>query len=169
MQDNISTINPIYGAAAGFAPVSDFQFGEVKSTAVPGSDLIKLPALRDLPNRKLYGWIWAANSATDFYAKAEFAFYSHNSLAGRLPFAVANSDVASSKMSQSVPTVCVVQAGAVQDSLALYISNPLAAQPVSVILQPLYIYGEFDEIRISLTEILNVTNVRLWAGCISSK
>ena len=158
-----------YGTIPAFEPISDFQQGEIRSLARVESDVIKLPVPKKLSRRKLYGWIWAATSNAEYWAKAEFAFYNNNSIAGKLPLAVASASADSLVFLESIPTICVVQSVAVQDSLGIYVGQPAAGQPTNLILQPLYFTGEIDEVRVSLLSIKNVTAVRLYAAIISAK
>lgn len=161
---------PLYGHLPSFEPVSEFIAGEVISSALKVSqDIIKLDVTRTLFNRKLYGWIWAANSAADYYLKAEFAFFANGNLAGKLPLAVANASVGGTVFAQSIATVCITQSTAVQDSIGIFPTNPAAGQPASLVLQPLYISGEFDQIRVSVLDAKNVTTWRVYAAVISSK
>jgi hypothetical protein len=174
-------MNPIQATPTiqGFDPVvqsvSDFQQGEIQAVQRPKSDAIKLALPINLLRRKVYAWIWAdVTNASDFWAKGSIQFYKNNSRIGSMPIAVANGTSISAPGTSSIPTVCTSGGIGGTDTIGLYIANPQGSQPASVILQPLYLYGQVDEVRFNLDEVRNISTtsglgVRCWLAVISSQ
>jgi len=163
------------GNFPAYSTVSDFQFNEFTAQQTPAQDLIKLPVNRNLTRRKIYGWIWAdTTNSADFWAKGEIRFYSLASQIGSLPLQIGSGSGLNAGLKSSLPTVCTTGGAAFADCIGLYVANPVNSQPSAVTLQPLYINGEIDEIRFSLTDVRNISTtagqgVRAWLGVISSQ
>ena len=160
----------LQGNAAPSQTVADLQSGEIQSIATPKNAVIELTVPLNTPRRKLYGWHYAAPStSTDYFSKAEFSFYAGNSLLGKLPFSIGVSNGnANTVLPVSIASAFTTQSTNTADSLGIFIGNQNGSEPKSISLQPLYITGEFDLIRINLTEVRNINYARLFVACVSS-
>jgi len=158
----------IQGSAPAYQLVSDYQYGEVLSVTTRSERVISLSLPVQLRRRKIYCWVWANNSQTDFYIDARIIFWRNNSKLGSLPISLAQSQGGSTAVTRSRASIAVTQGAAVQDSLGLYVANPATGQPSTIIMQPLYIVGEIDEATISVDEIYKVTSARYYLGIVSS-
>ena len=182
--------NPdLVGAAPALAQLSDFVYGEAGASYAsnPGSltgakpDAIKVSVIRQLTKRKIYLWLWAdlngVPATTPFFVNASLKILVNSSVVATLP---ANIGIASTSFSgatpysQSLCTICTTGGNVSGDSLGLYIAGPVSPasgqQPQYVVLQPQYLSGEIDEIRLSIDQIHpNVINIRAWLGIMSSQ
>lgn len=163
-------MNPTPSAVGlvGFDPVyskvSDFQIGEAVSVAGIRNEIISLSVPSNTRNRKIYAWLWCANSNATYYVKGRISFFKNQTPTGNLPV-----EMGGGNLTTSLASVCTSNGSNVQDCLGIYVANPTGTQPASMVLQPLYINGEFDRITFSITETLNVTNARVLLACISSQ
>ena len=151
--------NPdLVGAAPALAQLSDFVYGEAGASYAsnPGSltgakpDAIKVSVIRQLTKRKIYLWLWAdlngVPATTPFFVNASLKILVNSSVVATLP---ANIGIASTSFSGA---------------------TPYSQSPQYVVLQPQYLSGEIDEIRLSIDQIHpNVINIRAWLGIMSSQ
>lgn len=164
------------GLAPAYSTVSDFQYAEFQAQQVAAQDIIKIPLNRNLTRRKIYAWVWCDSTNTlDYWAKGQLTFYNQNSQVGQLPISSANGGAnGGTPLKTSLPTVCTSGGASFSDCIGIYVGNPIGTQPTSIVLQPLYITGEVDEIRFSLVDLRNISTtaglgVRVWLGVISSQ
>ena len=164
-------LNPTPSAVGltGFDPVyqkvSDFQFGEKIAFSGPAQNLITLSVPANTPNRKIYAWLWAS-AAANFLVQGVITFYVGQSPMGALPVSIAGGTFGQ----QSVASVCTTNGSNVQDCLGVYLTQTTGNQPASLILQPLYLYGNFDSLTFSvINQPLGVTSMRALLACISSQ
>jgi hypothetical protein len=160
----------LQGNAAPSQTVADLQQGEIASITGARNGVIELQVPLNTPRRKLYGWHYvSASVTTDFFCKAEMAFFAGNSFLGTLPFSVGISNGSGSTcLPYSITSAFTTQSSNTADSLGLFVGSQNGSEPKSISLQPLYITGEFDLIRINVKEMKNVTYARLFAACVSS-
>lgn len=169
-------MNPTPSASGlqGFDPVytkvSDFQFGEKIAFAGPVQNVIDLSVNANTPNRKIYAWLWAATTTTTtpFAVQGIITFYKGNSQAGTMPLSIG----LGSAVTQSLPSVCTTNGTNVQDCLGVFLASATGTQPASIILQPLYIYGIFDRLTLSIqntTGTTGATPLRAMLAVISSQ
>lgn len=172
---------PNNSALTGYAPVfqqaGEFQFGECLGSAGPpgtpyrgGSPTgISLQVSAFLPRRKIYGWMYINPAAnTPYFAKCFVNFFSNGSAVGKLPFAFAYQTYAGQNIDQSAPAVLTTGNTTVQDSITLYVYNAVLGQPSSVILQPFYLYGTFDNVTVTFDSGNNINDLRIWLGVFST-
>jgi hypothetical protein len=163
------------GAAPAYSTVSDFSYAEFTAQQTAAQDILKISVNRNLQKRKIYCWIWADTSNTqDFWAKATLNFYNQFSQIGSLPISIGVSFGANAPMKASLPTVCTSGGASVGDCIGIYVASPVNNQPSAVVIQPLYLYGEIDEVRFSLIDVRNISTtagygVRAWLGVMSSQ
>lgn len=164
-------MNPTPTAAEkiGFMPtyqrVSDFQFNEIAGLTGIKENAIDFAVPSQTKSRKIYAWIWAHNTGTDYFVKGLINFYSSQSFMGSLPVGIGGGNLGN----MSIASVCTTNGSNVQDCLGIFLANPTGTQPSSLILQPLYIQGEFDRITFSIRETLAVDNIRCLLACVSSQ
>ncbi len=155
-----------YGVAPAYQQVSDFQCGEAPAlggvVAANCIDITSLPF--SMPKRKLYAWLWAANGGSNWMVQATINFFRQQSALGSLPMCIGGGTWGS----QSLASVCSANGQNVQDCLGIYVANPTGTQPATLILQPLYITGQFDRITLSIANAQGVTAIRALLACISS-
>ena len=147
-----------------------FDFGENQSvTAAPQKNVLTVPLLEHLRDRKVYAWLWVnPSNAADYMAKCEIEFWRNYHKVGSLLLAEALATAAAT-LGESVPTCTIVGANAViSDSIGLYVASPTGTQPQSLVLQPHCIKIAADLATISVTQFLNITSIRLWLGISSS-
>ena len=147
-----------------YSKVSDFQIGEAVSVSGIRNEIISLSVPSNTRNRKIYAWLWCANTNATFYVKGRISFFKNQTQTGNLPV-----EMGGGSLTASLASVCTSNGSNVQDCLGIYVSNPTGTQPASMVLQPLYINGEFDKLTFSVTEILNVTSIRALLACVSSQ
>lgn len=160
----VNATNGLEGFAPTYQRVSDFQFGDMVTFTSVAQEVISLNVPQKTPNRKIYAWLWVNNSQSTYYAKGVITFYRDNSKMGQLPICIGGGT-----LTQSLASVCTTSGSNVQDCLGVYLANPTGTQPTSLILQPLYIYGEFDRLTFAVTDISNVTSMRALLACTSSQ
>jgi len=182
--------NPdLIGSAPALSQLTDFVYQEAGASYAsnPGSltqaktDAIKLSTIRQLTKRKIYLWLWAdlsgTFSTTPFYVAASLKFYFQQSVIASIPVNIGITSTAFSgatPYTQSLVTACTAGGNVTGDSIGLYVCNPVSPasgqQPQYVILQPQYITGEMDEVRLSIDYVhANVVNIRAWLGVMSSQ
>jgi hypothetical protein len=159
----------------GFYPVSqqvaDFQYGELRGYSANSVNYSRLGTTgidffpsAALFRRKVYGWISCEFSSNGICA-CSLQFLFNKSIVGKLPLATANIPTLSLN---SWPSLFTTSTQSVQDALLLSVSNPVYNQGSTVILQPCYLYGKFDEVIVNVDTIQNVTDIRIWVGVVSS-
>ena len=182
--------NDLVGAAPALNLLTDFQYGEsgqpnsgyagaVTRAAV---DVIKLSLIRQLKSRKIYLWMWCdlngTSAATAWQVVANLRLYVQGSVVSVLPVCLGNSNPAQdpgiTPYNTCLVNVCTGGGNQVADSIGLYIWLPNASvsgtTPNYVVLQPQYLTGEIDEIRLSYDLVHpNVINLRAWLGVMSSQ
>ena len=167
MSNQYPTPGPV--ELTGYEPtyqrVSDFQFGEIQTLAGPRENVIDLAVPEQTPSRKIYCWIWAANSNSNWWVRGFINFYLAQSFMGQLPVAIGGGTFGN----QSLPSVCTTNGSNVQDCLGVYVVNPTGSQPTSLILQPLYIVGQFDRLTLSVKDASGISSIRAMLACISSQ
>lgn len=142
-------------------------FEENKSVIGRGNALCNCIINSNLRRRKIYAWIYAQPSVgTACYVKANIVFFRNGSQLGRIPIGVSAASPAG--LQQSLLNVCTTGGTPVSDSAGLYVATPVDQQPVSILLQPQYIYGEFDQANMEILETNNVTYCRLMLAIISN-
>ena len=152
------------GVAPAYQQVSDFQFGEMLSATGVVENAIDFQVPANMPTRKIYAWLWAANATANWYVKGQIGFWRQQSALGSLPLQIGGGTFGT----QTLVSVCTSAGQNVQDCLGIYVSNPTGTQPASIILQPLYINGEFDRMTFSVVDALNINTIRALVACISS-
>jgi hypothetical protein len=160
----------------GYAPVvqqvSDFQVGELRGYSLnttafarTGDTGIDLSCNAQLRRRKVYAYINCDFTAAGICACSVVFYYNHSKV-GSLPLAQGNGATVTNASSPSLFTAGTYS---VQDSLQLYLINPVLNQVANNLLQPLYIWGKFDEAKVNVDFIQNVFDIRIWLGIISSQ
>jgi hypothetical protein len=166
--------NGLQGFEAPAQSISDFQYGEKTALQSPKSEWIVLNVPTELQARKIYLWLWAdASSSTDYFVQGVISFWKNGGKIGSMPVAV-GALPSSGPLTVSLATVGVTGGNASQDSMGLYVANPQGSQPSTVILQPLYIVGVCDQIKLDIQQIRNISNttglgIRAFLGAISSQ
>jgi hypothetical protein len=162
-------------ALQGYAPVcqrlSEFQFGEqvgqsggtAFNKAIDTG--IDLSVQATLPRRKIYCWLYVYSTSTSYLVNGNVVFYLNKSMVGKLPIANMGTTYPASN---SFPMVFQSGGDNVQDCINLFISNNVNGQPDSISLQPLYIFGQFDEAKVILDKVINVNDMRIFLGILSS-
>ena len=159
------------GAMPTYQQINEFACGECGGFNVPRSNAIQFGVTKLLTRRKIYGWLWAdVSDTTNFWVIGSILFTANNSPSGKLSIATASGTNVLSALSASLSSVLVSGGIAVQDSIGLFIAKPTGSEPSSVILQPLYCDGEFDQMALNIDLVgPNVTNIRAWLGIISGQ
>ena len=157
------------GSIPAYQQISDFQSAELQIGSFPGNNLISVSVPRNLAKRKIYHWIWALpTSGTNYLLKGSLVFFNQGAKVGTMPLSVGVCPIANGAYQQTQVTVCNVLGASMADSIGIYPANPSGGQPSSLVLQPLYLEGEIDEVRTSISVQTNVSVYRLWIGVISS-
>jgi hypothetical protein len=170
------TEQELQGFLPAYQQATEFQSGEDQGQSggsartKPATKIIDFAVAKQLRRRKIYGWIFVADSNTsDYFVLAQVNFSKNNTNVGKLPLAIGNQTATSSLLQTSFVTVFITGGNSVQDCIGLYVTNPVNGQPSSVVLQPLYIYGEFDEISVDILQTRNITDCRIFLACLSSQ
>lgn len=190
MKNLQTTSNDLVGAAAAVNVLTDFQYAECgqPNSSYAGAitraqtDVLKLNLIRQLVRRKVYLWMWAdlngTSAATAWQVQASLKFYVQNSMVCSLPVCLGNSNPAQepaiTPYNTCLVNVCTGGGNPVEDSIGLYIWLPNSSisgiTPNYVVLQPQYLTGEIDEVRLSWDLVHpNVVNLRAWLGVMSSQ
>jgi hypothetical protein len=151
---------------------TQFAYGEAPSVLQLNPTAIVFQVDHTLRQRKIYAWLWTnPSNAADYFVRCEIQFYRGQTKIGYLPLGEAISAAANSVVPQTIVAIGVGSIGGVEtkDCIAIYPALPQGTQPTGIILQPQCIYAEFDEIRLAVVDMKNMTGIRLWLGCISSK
>ncbi len=166
MKDTDQTIQ---GVAPSYQLVSDFQYGECGQNAgavlngvTPNAITLQVPA--NMTSRKIYAWLYCANSSSNYYVTGTISFYKGSSFLGSLPLSIGGGTFGNA----SLVAVCTSNGQNVQDCLGVCVANPTGSQPTSLVLQPLYINGQFDIVTFNITGVLGITSIRALLACISS-
>jgi len=160
----------IQGNAPAYQTVSDFQYDEI-IIAAPAlkENAIDLSLSAALPSLKIYCWLFGEpNAANNNYVNAELAFYNQLTKIAKLPIAVAAISLATD-LTKNLPTVCVSGGTAGQDTLGLYVANPTGTQPLTLLLQPLYLRGIVDRATLSIKDFRGVSLIRAFLAIVSSQ
>ena len=157
--------NELQGYAPTYQRVSDFQFNEAISLTGIKENAIDLSVPEQTPNRKIYAWLWANNSGSNYWVRGLINFYAGQSFMGSLPVCIGGGSFGN----QSLASVCTTNGANVQDCLGVYLANPTGSQPATLILQPLYITGAFDRLTLTIKEASGVTTMRAFLACVSSQ
>jgi hypothetical protein len=160
----IDTDQTSYGVSPAYQQVSDFQFGEAPSLTGVCNNAIDISVPYSMASRKLYAWLWAQNSGTNWWVKGSINFWRQQSALGSLPLSIGGGSFGA----QSLVTVCTSNGQNVQDCLGVYVANQTGSQPSSLVLQPLYINGAFDRITFSVSDANSVSAIRALIACVSS-
>lgn len=152
------------GIAPAYQQVSDFQFGELLAGTGIAQNCIDFSVPETMLTRKIYGWLWGNNSAANWYIKGQIGFWRQQSALGSLPLCIGGGTFGN----QSLVSVCTANGQNVQDCIGIYVANQTGTQPATLILQPLYINGQFDRMTFSVIDVLNVSAVRALLACVSS-
>lgn len=151
-----------------------FEFGSVISIPNAARQFISFGIVESLRRRKIYAYLWAnTGAATDYAVQADIEFWRQDSLVGSLPLGLALS-AASAAIAQDVPNCFPSGGNVVDDSIAIYLAQPTAGQPNSVILQPQYVIVSADKVTVSFNKSwigigASVTAARCFVGVLSSE
>lgn len=169
-------MNKIGSSEQGFQATNNFQGFDYQIadtgtlTVRKGESLTKLQVPIALTNRKIYGWAWSDGTGNNVVRGELRAFLNGQRQPGLLPIEVGFTSLGDATIQR--PIVSVVNSGgmATTDTIGLTVPSPATGQPgTPIILQPLYIPGVFDELRLGVTEVLGaVANFRFIIACIST-
>lgn len=150
---------------------SNFAFGEAKSVTVPNPNAISFQVHAPLKYRRIYVWLWTnPSNAADYFVQCEIQLYRNGSKVGGLPMCEAVSPAAAGSCPETLVALTVASTTMeTKDSIAIYPVNPTGTQPTALVLQPHCIYAAIDEIRFAVQKMQNMTAIRVWLGCLSSR
>lgn len=170
----VAPANPISNSVPAMAhSVSHWAYGEnnALTPARQHSAAIDFAVDHTLHYRKIFALLWTNPSdATNYFVKCTIQLWRGGTKVGELPLCEAVSPAAGSKLGESVASLTANGNGTpTKDSMGLYLSNRTGTQSQAYVLNPQCIYGEIDRIVVSVDSFANMTDLRLWCGCLSSK
>jgi hypothetical protein len=155
--------------------VSEFKSGEdnALTPAIPKQLSIDFHVDHLLPYKKIYAYLWTnPSNPADYFVRCEIRLWRNGTMVGILPLCEGISNgAATGVLKESIVAIAIASTGGVevQDSIGLFLSAPTGTQPQSVILQPQCLHAEIDRITVAVVSFGNMTDLRLWVGCLSSK
>jgi hypothetical protein len=150
-------------------PISHFADTEIISPSAFSvrKDLLRLPVPLQLTERRIYVYLEVI-VATTYVCEAKVVAYRAGRPVGEFPATIADF-TGLTNINQSVASLFNAGGSPVGDSLVLRLAGAFVSANQSIVIQPLRLNAEIDELRFGLFSGAGPTGYRAYLACLSTR